>query len=104
MDMDPSDRVLLTSLPGPSRLRLLAEAVREGALVGLGRPEEVWQARRLCADLDHVMFVEGSREEIPWAEGWFDVIVDTAPQHPTAEMQRVLKAGGRIIDASGWSL
>ncbi len=99
MGMRPSDRVLLTSLAGPARLRELAEAVTEGALVGLGSPDEVWQARRLCADLDHVMFVQGCREEIPWADAWFDVIVDTAPHQPTAEMQRVLKAGGRIIRA-----
>lgn len=102
--MKPADRVLLTSLAAVKDLRGLAETVRDGALVGLGEPEEVWDARRLCADLDHVMFVQGCREEIPWADAWFDVIVDTAPDQPTAEMQRVLKAGGRIIQAEGRNL
>lgn len=102
--MTPADRVLLTSLGAVKNLRKLAETVRDGALVGLGSPDEVWQARRLCADLDHVMFVQGCREEIPWADAWFDVIVDTAPHQPTAEMQRVLKAGGRIVPAGEWLL
>lgn len=95
--MKPSDRVLLTSLAGAERLRELALAIPEGALVGLGAREEVWQARRLCADLEHVMFVEGSREDIPWAEAWFDVVLDARPEAPTAEMVRVLKPGGRIL-------
>ena len=95
--MKPDSRVLLTSLAGMERLRELALAVREGALVGLGAREEVWQARRLCADLDHVMFVEGSRDEIPWAEAWFDVIVDGQPDSPTPEMLRVLRPEGMVL-------
>lgn len=99
--MRPGDRVLLTSLGGGARLRELAEAVREGALVGLGGRDEVWEARRLCAEFDHVMFIEGSREEIPWAEEWFDVIVDGTPEAPTPEMLRVLRQGGRIVGSGG---
>ena len=89
--------MLLTSLAGMERLRELALAVPGGALVGLGAREEVWQARRVCADLDHVMFVEGSRDEIPWAEAWFDVIVDGQPDSPTPEMLRVLRPEGMIL-------
>ncbi len=94
--MRSSDRVLLTSLGCGARLRELALAVREGALVGLGRREEVWEARRLCAEFDHVMFIEGSRSEIPWAEEWFDVIVDGTPETPTPEMLRVLRRDGKV--------
>jgi len=88
--------VLLTSLAVMEGLRELALAVRDGALVGLGTRDEVFAARRLCADLDHVMFVEGSREEIPWAEAWFDLVLDEQPEAPTREMLRVLKPGGRV--------
>lgn len=95
--MRPDSRVLLTSLAGAARLRELADAVRQGALVGLGGREQVWQARRLCADFDHVIFVEGSRDEIPWAESWFDVIVDEEPGKPTPEMLRVLRQEGKIL-------
>ncbi len=94
--MDTSARVLVTKLPEPGRLRALAESLEGGALVGLGTRDEVYDARRVCADLDHVMFVEGSREEIPWAEAWFDVILDPEPDAPTAEMLRVLKPGGVV--------
>jgi len=94
--MRGGDRVLLTSLAGVDGLRDLALAVRAGALVGLGTRDEVFAARKLCADLDHVMFVEGSREEIPWTEAWFDLIFDEQPEAPTREMLRVLKPGGRV--------
>lgn len=97
MVVRPADRVLLTSLAAVERLREVAGAVRQGALVGLGARDEVWQARRLCADFDHVMFVEGSRDGIPWAEAWFDVIIDQEPAAPTREMLRVLRPEGMIL-------
>ncbi|MCS7042937.1 MAG: hypothetical protein RMK33_00025 [Arcobacter sp.] len=94
--MEPSARVLLTEIAGREELRRLAVQVPEGALVGLGDRDRVAEARKACADFDHVMFVEGSREEIPWVDAWFDVILDGRPEAPTPEMLRVLKAGGRI--------
>ncbi len=98
--MERAGRVLVTKLPEAGRLRALADSLKGGALVGLGTREEIYAARRVCADMDHVMFVEGSREEIPWAEAWFDVILDPAPEAPTAEMLRVLKPGGEV--RGGW--
>lgn len=100
--MEPAARVLLTSIAAASSLRGLALAVPEGALVGLGNREEVAEARRTCADLDYVLFVEGSRDEIPWVDAWFDVILDFAPDAPTPEMLRVLKPGGRIAEAAAF--
>lgn len=95
--MPPAARVLLTSLASRARLREWAQAVSGGALVGLGHEEEVRAARRECAGLDNVLFVLGHRGEIPWAEAWFDVIVDEEPGPPTAEMRRVLAPGGRVL-------
>ena len=96
--MKLSGRVLVTELPELGRLRALAASIIEGGLlVGLGTREDVYEARGECADLDHVMFVEGSRDEIPWAEGWFDVIVDPEPESPTPEMRRVLRSGGMVV-------
>lgn len=97
--MEPAARVLLTSLGGGVPLRELALRVPDGALVGLGTRDEVAEARKLCADLPHVMFVEGSREQIPWVSAWFHVILDGNPESPTPEMLRVLRPGGRI---AGW--
>ncbi|GEM_PF-2321046 len=94
--MEPTDRVLVTSLEERGFLRAWAEEVREGALVGLGSDEQVRAARREMAEFDHVMFIVGSRDEVPWQEAWFSVIVDVAAGEPTAEMLRVLAPGGRI--------
>ncbi|MGB9611477.1 MAG: hypothetical protein ACPL7M_10945 [Bryobacteraceae bacterium] len=94
--MRSADRVLLTSLRHLPSLRALALRVPEGALVGLGNRDEIAAARRECADLDHVMFVEGHRADIPWVDAWFDLILDESPDAPTPEMVRVLRPGGRI--------
>jgi len=93
--MNPTDRVVVTSLADLIRLRGWAEAVREGVLVGLGSEEEVRAARREMAAFENVMFVVGSRNDVPWQERWFSVILDAG--EPTAEMLRVLAPGGRII-------
>jgi ubiquinone/menaquinone biosynthesis C-methylase UbiE len=95
--MEAADRVLLTSLPGAPFVEQLARRVDEGAIVVLGPREALYEARKECAGLAHVLFVEGSRDEIPWAEAWFDDILDPQPDAPTAEMLRVLKPGGRIL-------
>lgn len=95
--MKPTDRILVTALDRREPLPAWAAALAEGALVGLGSDEEVRAARRECAACDNVMFVVGSRAEIPWQELWFDVIVDDHPHSPTAEMLRVLVPEGRIL-------
>lgn len=97
--MGPADRVLLTSLRQVRDVRALALRVPEGALVGLGNRDEIAAARRECADLDHVMFVEGDRADIPWVDAWFDLILDESPDAPTPAMLRVLRPGGRIAAA-----
>lgn len=95
--MKPTDRVLITSLDRRELLPAWAAALTEGALVGLGSDEEVRAARRECAACDNVMFVIGSRAEIPWQEMWFDLIIDDDPLSPTTEMLRVLVPEGRIV-------
>ena len=67
------------------------------ALVGVGTAEQVRAARREFADLDNVMFVTGSRDEIPWQAGWFTLIVDAEGGAATEAMRRVLAEGGRIV-------
>jgi hypothetical protein len=96
MDIRPDDRVLLTSLDSLEAAGVIAAALTRGSLVGLGNDEQVRAARRLYADLDHVMFTAGSREEIPWRDQSFTLVVDAAPEEPTAEIRRVLFPGGRI--------
>ncbi len=90
-------RVLLTSFPGKGFVQELAARVAEGAIVVLGPRESLYEARKECAGLAHVLLVEGSRDEIPWAEAWFDAVLDLQPDAPTAEMLRVVRPGGRIL-------
>lgn len=93
----PTDRVLVLSLAGTSGIRALALSQ---ALVGIGTSEQVRAARREFADLENVMFAVGSRDEIPWREHWFTLIVDTEGGPVTEAMQRALAEGGRIETGS----
>jgi hypothetical protein len=94
IEISASDRVLVLSFREPGAVRMLT---RGEALVGVGTAEEVRAARREFADLDNVMFVTGSRDEIPWQARWFTLIVDAEGGAATEAMLRVLAEGGRIV-------
>lgn len=108
--------VLQTERLSTLRLREWAQALPQGLLVGLGDPSEIRIARRELADCENILFASGSREEIPWRDGFFTVIFDTegeaetpdgtpdvtpavtqevTPQ-VTKDMRRVLHPSGRI--------
>jgi hypothetical protein len=67
------------------------------SLSGIGTIDQVRAARRQFAGLENAMFTPGSRQEIPWADMRFSVIVDRSGAEPTLEMMRVLVEGGRIV-------
>jgi hypothetical protein len=92
------DRVLVLGLAqcSSARLRKWAATLTEGFLVGVGEDGAVRRARRELADLDNVIFSAGGREDIPWKEDFFTLIVDAEGGAETAEMRRVMRAGGRI--------
>jgi hypothetical protein len=100
------DRVLVlqTSCHSATRLREWARALSHGLLVGLGDQNVIRNARRELADCDNVLFASGSRQEIPWRDGFFTVILDMeggagtpdVTVDVTGEMQRVLHPSGRI--------
>ena len=88
-------------------LRLLAERVTEGRVVGMDVSDEmVRHARRNCADLPQVMAVPGSVDEIPWENDFFTRVISVESAYywpdPAAglrEIFRVLRPGG-----SAWIL
>ncbi|MCA2969533.1 MAG: hypothetical protein INH43_13530 [Acidobacteriaceae bacterium] len=78
-------RVLLISIPDTGTLRAWAAQVPDGALVGMGSDEDVARARSATADFDHVMFHRLDAEEIPWRDGYFDVVLDPLGAAPAGE-------------------
>lgn len=89
------DHVLLVSLADLDVVETCAPRCR--MLVGLGEEEQVRAARKRFAAMDNVMFTVGGRDEIPWRDGQFTVVIDADGGEPTAEMLRVLGPWGRIV-------
>ena len=89
-------RVLFLSSPGDAELRALAHQLAHGLIVVLGDRESVSQGRRLHADLENVMFVPATAEDIPWQNEFFDQVLDpqslwSASERADAETARVLR-------------
>ena len=94
----PDDRILVLQSGGysASQLRKWAQSVPQGVLVGLGDTVAVQTARRELTDCENVLFAHGSREEIPWRDSFFTVIIDIQGGVETPETRRVLHPSGRI--------
>jgi len=100
LGLDPTDRVLLVSAPAAAFVIELARRLERGVVVGLGGADEIAPLRRATRDLVNVMFQPGSADEIPWADGFFSVVVDLKggwrdPRGAAREVARVLAPGGR---------
>jgi hypothetical protein len=104
--LNPDDRVLVLRVGSLSTLHLRewAQALTMGLLVGLDDVTALPNARRELADCENTLFAPGSRDEIPWRDGFFTVIFDAhgevgtpgAASEPTNDMLRVLHPSGRI--------
>lgn len=95
LHLRPDDRVLIIGLQVREGIESRARSCH--LLLGIGGDDEVRAARREFAHLDNVMFAQGSRDEIPWADQQFTLILDRSAGEPTPEMRRVLAPGGRIL-------
>jgi arsenite methyltransferase len=84
-------------------VRLLAERVPDGRVVGLDVSDEmIRRARENLADLENAMFVIAAADEIPWDANFFThaISVESAYYWPDSarglkEIHRVLAEGGR---------
>ncbi len=102
MRLSPADSVLDVGCGAGWLLRLLAERVTEGRVVGMDVSDEmVRHARRNCAELPQAMAVTGSVDEIPWESEFFTkaISVESAyywpdPAAGLGELFRVLRPGG----------
>ncbi len=83
-------------------VRMLAERVPEGRVVGMDISDEmVRRARRKYVAVENAMFVVGSADEIPWVTNFFThaISVESAyywpdPARGLREIHRVLREGG----------
>ncbi|MCX6604472.1 MAG: hypothetical protein NTV52_12855 [Acidobacteria bacterium] len=91
-DWERHFRVLLLSIPDDATLVAWAALVPDGALVGMGSLDEVARARAATAALDNVMFHGLDPEEIPWRDGYFDVVLDPLETGPEGEKFRLERA------------
>jgi|ERR1017187_5367830 Methyltransferase domain len=95
----PDDRVLLLGIPEAAVVEAIARSLSRGLLVAIGEDDAVRSARKAARDLDNVLFVPGAPDELPWRDGFFTVVIDTAGKWPDPdkvrrEIARVTAAGG----------
>ena len=85
-------------------VRLIAERVPEGRVIGMDISDEmVRRARHRYVDVENAMFVIGSVDEIPWDANFFThaISVESAyywpdPARGLREIHRVLREGGTV--------
>ena len=107
MKLARDDNVLDVGCGAGWLVRLIAERVPEGRVVGMDIADEmVRRARRNYVAVENAMFVTGRVDEIPWDANFFEhaISVESAyywpePARGLREIHRVLREGG-----SAWIL
>jgi Methyltransferase domain len=105
--LNPTDRVLLLTLPPPDEVAELAEHLEGGLIVGFTSEADLGEARRALRDRVNVMILASSAESFPWQDGFFTVAVEFAdrwehPRQTAGEVARVLAPGGRLLLPAGF--
>jgi ubiquinone/menaquinone biosynthesis C-methylase UbiE len=103
MGIKPGERLLDLGCGTGWASRRLARLA--GQVVGLDISDEmVHRAREQARDLDNLLFVWGSAQEIPWEENYFDKVlsIESFYYYPDQELVlrelfRVLAPGGRLF-------
>jgi SAM-dependent methyltransferase len=103
MMLAPDDNVLDVGCGAGWLVRLIAERVPEGRVIGMDISDEmVRHARRNYVAIENAMFVIGGVDEIPWDANFFThaISVESAYYWPDPalglrEIHRVLREGGR---------
>jgi len=79
------ERVLYLAIPEIAVIRVLSAELERGLVVALGTDETVRDARRQCAELDNVMFIVATPDDIPWRSGFFSRVIDPRGDWPDPE-------------------
>jgi len=100
-------RVLDVACGTGNFLRLLAAAQPRLEYTGLDLSDAyLAYARQKCADVERLNLVQGNAEEMPFRDGWFDVVTSVylfhelpkdARRNVFREMYRVLSPGGLLV-------
>jgi hypothetical protein len=88
----------MTSLADRETVRHWSLQAAPGSVIVLvaGRPA-LAEARHAYSSMENVMASPGDRNDIPWRDSQFMVILDESADNPTPEMLRVLAPEGRIL-------
>src|SRR5262245_55748149 len=82
IEIRPNERILFLEISDIAVIIDFARRAPNGAVVGLGDADGVRGARRAAADLDNVMFVPATPDDIPWRDGFFTLVVETRAAGP----------------------
>ena len=102
MNLKPGDRVLDLGCGAGWASRLMAKAVangdRPGQVVGLDVSDEmIRRARAASTDVDNVMFVVGSAQQIPWDENFFNKVLSVESFYYYSDQERALAELFRVM-------
>jgi len=84
----PDDRLLVLGVLEPDQVGALARALSRGLVVLMAEGESVYAARRAARDLDNVMVVPGTPDELPWRDGFFTRVIDMVGNWPDGDRVR----------------
>jgi len=100
--MGSAPRVLMTSPADLATVRRWSLHAAAGSLIVLvAERTALAEARREYSSMENVMVSPGDRNDIPWGDRRFTVILDETADKPTAEMLRVLAPEGTIQSLAG---
>jgi ubiquinone/menaquinone biosynthesis C-methylase UbiE len=101
IEIGPRDRVLHLGFGDGTATMDFARRAAGGLALGIDPSDDrVRVARKLAVEVENVMFVVGSHEEVPWQGNFFSVVVSDAPAADwtcaAREMFRVAASGARV--------